>query len=169
MDSKLNLLGIIGLIGAIIMIVGVFLAWLTAEGLLGAYTYTGMDIMNNVDNIATGITIGGVKYALGYSFLPILALICGIIALLLMIVPTFVNTDKFEKINNILGIIVLILAIIVIIVAVLFYTQSWPLLGGSIALTDYYNIGIGFWLVLVGAIITFIGGIMPIAKNKFLS
>ena len=169
MDSKLNLLGLIGLFGAIIMIVGVFLAWLSVDGLLGAYNYTGLDIINNKDNIASGFAIGGNNYSLAYSFLPILALICGIVSILLMIVPTFVNTDKFEKINNILGIVVLIMAIVVVIVAILFYSQSWNVLTYTVTLSSIYNVGAGFWLVLVGAIIAVIGGIMPVVKNKFLN
>ena len=90
-------------------------------------------------------------------------------ALVLMIVPTFVNVDKFEKINNILGIITLILSIIVVICGFLFYLQSWDVLGTKVSLTDVYDVGIGFWLVIVGGIITMIGGLMPIIKNKFMN
>jgi len=170
MDTKFNFLAIIGLLGALLMVIGVFLGWLSADGWLGAYNYTGMDIINNVDNIATGITLGSVTYgALAYSILPLLALICGIIAIILMLITTFCNTDNLKNINNILGIIVLILAIVIVIVAILFYTQSWQLFGGSLALTDVFNIGVGFWLVLAGGIVTVIGGIMPIVKNKCMS
>jgi len=170
MESKFNLLAIIGLIGAVLMVIGVFLGWLTPEGWLGAREYTGMDIINNVDNIATGLHLGTVTIgALSYSFLPLLALICGIVAIVLMLITTFCNSDKLKNINNILGIIVLILAIVIVIVAILFYTQSWPLIGGSVALTDRFAVGIGLWLVLAGGIITVIGGIMPVVKNKFMS
>ena len=94
--------------------------------------------------------------------------ICGIISLVLMIVPTFMNVDKFKQINVILGLIALILAIVVVICGILFYTQSWTALGVTIKLTDIYKIGIGFWLVLIGGIITMVGGLMPIIKEKLM-
>ena len=31
---------------------------------------------------------------------------------------------------------------------------------------EIYKLGIGYWLTMIGAIITFVGGIMPILKNK---
>ncbi len=157
MDSKFNLLGIIALVGAIIMIVGVFLTWLSLDILGGTATMSGMDVFNDGDS------------DFSYGFVPLVALICGIIALVLMIVPTFVNVDKFEKINNILGLITLILSIIVVICGFLFYLQSWDVLGTKVSLTDVYDVGIGFWLVIVGGIITMIGGLMPIIKNKFMN
>jgi len=151
METKdFNLLGIIALVGAIIMIVGVFLDWLTFDFIIKGSSYNGLDIFNDSD--------------LDYKFVPIVSLVCGIIALCLMILPTFMNNDKFEKINNILGIVTLILSAVVIICGILFYTQS----SNGVSLTDVYDIKIGFWLVLIGAIITLVGGLMPIVKNKFM-
>ena len=158
MDSKFNLLGIIALIGAIILVVGVFLDWLILDlGILGKSSMTGWDVFSEADS----------DFSLGFT--PLVALICGIISLVLMIVPTFMNVDKFEKINNILGLIAFILSIVVVICAILFYMQSWDVGGATVKLTDVYDIGIGFWLVLVGGIITLIGGLMPIVKNKFMN
>ena len=152
METKdMNLLGIIGIIGAILLVVGVFLAWLT----FGGESASGWKVFSD----------GGDP--LKYCFTPLLALIVGIISIVLMIVPTFMNVDKFKQINNILGLIALVLAIVVLILAILFWTQSWTVLGVTVKLTDVYGIGIGFWLVLVGAIITVIGGLMPILKSKF--
>lgn len=153
MDSKFNLLGIIALVGAVLMIVGVFLAWVEVSwfGLAGD-KWTGWDVFND--------GLDGVSY----TFVPLLSLICGIIALVLMIVPTFMNVDKYKKINNILGLIALILAIVVVICGLLFYLQSWDVYIGTIHMSDY--IQIGFWLTLIGAVITAIGGIMPIVKNR---
>ncbi len=175
MDMKnINLLGIIALVGAIILVVGVFLGWLSLKDVADAKTYTGWDIQNNVDNIVSGYSFGiGSTAKLGYSFVPLVALICGIISLVLMIVPTIMNTEKFEMINNILGIVALILAAVVVICGILFYTQTLTtttILGNASAkITEVYNFGIGFWLVLVGGIITLVGGLMPIIKNKFLN
>jgi len=162
MDTKnINILGIIGLVGAIILIVGVFLNWLTIKDL--DIAYNGWDIFGNKDDAFDEVK---------YTFVPLVALICGIISLVLMIVPTIMNTEKFEKINNILGLIALILSAVVVICGILFYTQSFThetILGDvTWKLTDLADIGIGFWLVLVGGIITLVGGLMPILKNKFL-
>ena len=165
--KNINLMGIIGLVGAIILIVGVFLGWLSTD----AKVYSGWDIWNDVDNIASGYDFGLIATkGVGYSFVPLVALICGIISLVLMIVPTFMNTEKFKMINNILGLVALIMAVVVVICGILFYVQDITLTtiigSGSRKLTDLCNIGIGFWLVLIGGIITLIGGIMPILKNK---
>lgn len=161
MDYKnLNLLGIIAIIGAVLLIVGVFVTWMSSVN-----TYSGWDIVSNKNNI---------KDIIGYGYCPLVALICGIISLALMIVPTVMNVDKFKKINDILGIVALILAIVVIIVGILWYTQSveytpgFPPVRISAKLTELYDIGAGFWLTLIGAIITAIGGLMPIIKNKLL-
>ena len=161
METKdMNFLGIIAIIGAILMIVGVFLTWGSYE-LLGTHNLTGMDFFNK----ASGV-IDGTKY----TWVPLVSLICGIISLLLMILPTFMNVDKFQQINNILGIVALVMALLVIIFGILFITQEFTSSGliGTYTkkFTDFYNVGIGYWLVIIGAVITFIGGIMPILKNK---
>ncbi len=168
--KNMNLMGIIALVGAIILIVGVFLGWISAKDVADAKVYSGWDIWNNVDGIQNTksfivFTITGI----GYSYIPLVALICGIISLALMVLPTFVNTEKFEQINNILGLVALIMAAIVVVCGILFYLQNITVTGlgaGNYPLADYFNIGIGFWLVLVGGIITLVGGLMPILKNK---
>lgn len=142
MEKKdLNLLGIIALVGAIFMIIGVFINWTSIDAILTTLHQSGWDIYKD------GLY--------DYSYAPLLVLICGILALLLMIVPTFVNVDKFKKINNILGIITLILSLICVIVVCLFYSKMSP------AKAD-----VGLWLALIGSIITLIGGVMPIVKNR---
>lgn len=154
MDMKnMNLLGIIAIIGAVILIVGVFLTWLS----IGDATASGWKVYTDAKDSD-----------MKYTFVPLVALICGIISLVLMIVPTFMNVDKFKQINVILGLIALILAIVVVICGILFYTQSWTAFGVTIKLTDIYKIGIGFWLVLIGGIITMVGGLMPIIKEKLM-
>ena len=163
METKdMNFLGIIGLIGALLMVIGVFLTWGSYD-LLGVHNLTGMDFFNKVDGV-----IDGTKY----TWVPLVALICGIISLLLMILPTFVNTDNFQQINNILGIVAIVFSLLVIIFGILFITQEFTssFFGATVTkkFGDFYSIGIGFWLTLIGAIITFIGGIMPILKNKVI-
>ena len=155
MASNINILGIIGIVGAILMIVGVFLAWAELN-ILGVSlgTISGWDIFSNSD-------VGSI---VKYTFTPLVALIGGILAIVLMVIPTFANTDSMQKASNILGIITIIVAIAVIVLGILFMTQSWDVLGKSISMMNY--IQYGFWLTLIGAIITAIGGIMPIAKNR---
>ncbi len=165
MDYKnLNLLGIIAIVGAILLIVGVFVGWLSYT--FGTqYSFSGWDIWSNKNGISDRIS---------YGYTPLLALICGIISIILMILPTIMNVDKFKTINDILGIVALILAIVVVIVGILWYTQTvnsspsgW-LPHTTYKLTAVYSIGAGFWITLFGAIITAVGGLMPIVKNKLI-
>lgn len=160
MDVKdTNPLGIIGIIGAIIMIVGVFLSWINYNQPLLLteinISWTGLEVFNGDKNLSTYLDVK-------YTFVPLFALICGIISLLLMILPTVMNNEKFENINNILGIVTLILSVIVVIFGILFLTQDM----GTLA--RYASIKIGFWLSFIGGIITLIGGAMPIVKNKLM-
>ena len=160
MEMKdMNLMGLIGIIGAVILVIGVFLDWGTYTLLGTDYHLTGWDFYNKVD---------GVYDETQYTFVPLVALICGIISLALMVLPTFMNMEKYQQINNFLGIIALIMALVVVICGILFYTQSWTAYGVTIKLTDIYKIGIGFWLVLIGGIITMVGGLMPIIKEKLM-
>ena len=154
-SSNINILGIIGIVGAILMVVGVFLAWAEIN-ILGVSlgTVTGWEIFSNSD----------AKEIVSYTFVPLIALIGGILSIVLMILPTFASIDKYEKANKILGIIAIIIAIAVIIFGILFMTQSWDVLGSTISMSSYVQYG--FWLTLIGAIITAIGGLMPIAKGR---
>ena len=158
METKdMNFLGIIAIVGAILMVIGVFLTWGTIDLLIQTKSLTGMDFFNKGDYVLDGTK---------YTWVPLVSLICGIVALLAMILPTFFNTEQFKQINNILGIVALVLALLIIIFGILFATQSFTYLGTSHSFTYYYKLGIGYWFVIIGAVITFIGGIMPILKNK---
>ena len=148
-SSNINILGIIGIVGAILMIVSVFLTWVEVNFIIFKGTASGWEIFTN-----------STLSKLDYSFTPLVALISGIVSLVAMILPTFANSDNLKKTNNILGIVSLIIAIVVIVLGILFMTQSWE----GISMMDY--IQFGFWLTLIGAIIVVIGGIMPIAKNR---
>ncbi len=155
MGKSINLLAIIGIIGGAMMIVGVFLTWVDFKVVgISLGTATGWDIFDGLKDV------DGIKY----TFLPLLDLIAGIIAVIMMIIPTFANVDGYKRANNALGIIVTILSIVVIVISILFMTQSWDLSLVIIHMSDY--IQYGFWISLIGAIITLIGGIMPIAKNR---
>ncbi len=146
-----NILGLIGIIGAILMIVGVFLKWLS---FLGFGDASGWDVFNSW------------RGDYGYGFVPLIALISGIVSLCLMIAPTFIKADHLKKVFVVLGVIAMILAIITLIASILFYIQSWTVAGVTVKLTDIYEVGIGFWLVLAGSIITVIGGLVPVLANR---
>jgi len=155
MGKSINLLAIIGIIGGAMMIVGVFLNWININVAgISIGTATGWDIFDGLKDVSQ----------IKYTFLPLLDLIAGILAVIMLIVPTFANVDGYKKANNILGIIITILSIVVIVISILFMTQSWDLSLVTIHMSDY--IQYGFWISLIGAIITLIGGIMPIAKNR---
>ena len=159
--SKVNLFGLIGFIGTIILIVGVFLGWITLEygafGSTESMSATGWEIFNDEDY----------KDVFEYSYAPIIALVCGVISLITTLLPIVYRN---ENVTRVLGIVTLILAIVAIVISVMFYTNvtdsisiTLPILGTLSAST---SVGIGFWLCMVGAIITAIGGIVDILKNK---
>lgn len=168
--KNMNLLGIIAFVGSILIIVGAFLTWINAPGM----TYSGWEMFTTDDEYIKGFTAGGLVFSgVHYTFLPLLGLICGIISLLLMIVPTFMNVEKFENINNILGIVTLVLSLVIVILGILFITQSVSMDYSSIITTKKLfegdvKVGIGVWFTIIGAAITLIGGAMPIVKNKLL-
>lgn len=159
MDFKsTNPLGIIGIVGAVILIIGAVTSWYSIEVLGHTYTYSGLDIFNNKDHCADDLK---------YTFVPLVCLILGIISLVIMFVPTLMNAEKFQTINNVLGIVALVLAVAAVVCAILFYTQTVDFgYGVTKKLTDMVSFKFGFWLALVGAIITLVGGVMPILKNK---
>ena len=100
METKdMNFLGIIAIIGAILMIVGVFLKWLS---FLGFGDASGWDVFNSW------------RGDYGYGFVPLIALISGIVSLCLMIAPTFIKADHLKKVFVVLGVIAMILAIVVL-------------------------------------------------------
>ena len=154
--SKVNLFGLIGFIGTIILIVGVFLGWITLEygafGSTESMSATGWEIFNDEDY----------KDVFEYSYAPIIALVCGVISLITTLLPI---VYKNEKVTRILGIVTLILAVVAIVIGFMFYGgvgDSVEIFGMSASV----GVDIGFWLCMVGAIITAIGGIVDILKNK---
>lgn len=147
--KEMNPLVVIGLIGAIMLIVGVFTAWLTG----GGNSETGWELYDDLKDVD----------GIDYGWAPLVCLIAGILSFALLVIPMIMNTEKFEQINNILGLVALILAIVAVIVTYLFWSQN---LGGGVHWSDVADMGIGMYLVYIGGIITIIGGIMPILKNK---
>lgn len=152
MDFKsTNPLGIIGIIGAVILVAGVFLAWITVDlGMLGSSTRTGWEVFND--------------WSENGHYTPVFCLAVGVLSILLMILPSIMNVEKFQMINNVLGLITVILSIVTVVIMILFYTQDYY----GLKMTTVFEFGVGYWLCLVGSVITMIGGVMPIVKNKLL-
>lgn len=159
MDKKnINILGLVAFVGAIIMIVGVFLTWGKFEitSIIGSSSteFTGWDMYtDDSDN------------KLEYYYAPLVALICGILAIVAMILPTIDASKKMDNINKILSLVVLIVSIVSIVFMVLFYTNFTDSVdvGGFVGAKT--SVETGFWLCLVGGVITAIGGILPIMKK----
>ena len=153
-ESKFNALGIIALVGALLMVVGVFLNWVEITGTILGFssteTMTGWDIINEED--------AGEIFE--YSFAPIAVLILGIVSLLFTIVPMV----KIGKAGKALGALSLLLAIIAVILCVLFLTDVTSGVGGEYAsLTS--SAGAGLYLSLVGGIVVVIGEMLNLVKK----
>ena len=155
-DTKsINLMGLVGVLGAIILIVGVFLSWVDvtfSAGIFGSETES-----------FSGINIADYEHAdeLAYSYAPIIALAAGIISLIACALPIFMQN---ETLNKVLGIVSLILAIVTIVIMFLFMGE-WTADATYEGFGATIEVGIGFWLCMVGAIITALGGVLDIIKK----
>lgn len=155
--SKANILGIIGLLGAILMIIGVFVSWadISASTVIGGSiqkSYSGWTIFSGED-----------FSDFAYNYVPLVALIAGIVAFVTTILPIILHKPM---VNRILGIISLILAIVTIILVVLFNGDIAEYQIDILVASAKMTTGIGAWLSLAGAAILAIGGIIDIA-NKY--
>lgn len=93
-----------------------------------------------------------------YNYAPLVALVCGIISLIAMIVPMVLPA---KNIGKMLGAVGLILAIVALILTALFYSDFDNAMYGI----EYLDVGAGVWIVMVGSIITILGGILDIVKK----
>lgn len=144
--KQYNVLGIIAIVGALLMIIGVFLSWIDISILGNVEGSSGWEIATDSDG------------EIEYYYAPIVALVCGVISLIAMIFPMVMPAKNIGKALGALG---LILAIVTIIVTILFYNDldTGTIFGISI------SIGAGVWVVIAGAVITIIGGILDLAKK----
>lgn len=140
--KSVNWLGVIAIIGALLMIIGVFLSWYTVSGMGESETASGWEIATDGDGV------------FNYSYAPYVSLVCGIICLIGMIVPMVLPAKNIGKGLSILG---LILAIVTIIVAALYASDAPSLNLGDLG---RMGVGAGVWVVIVGAVLTVIGGII---------
>ena len=155
--SKGNVLGIVALIGALLMIVGVFVAWvdLSITSIIGnaSSNYTGWQVY-------TDDTFADAKY----NYAPLVTLIAGIVAFFTAVLPIVL---KNATANRILGIVSLILGVVALILMVLFNgtMDSLVILGYKVAST---SAGTGLWISLAGSVLLILGAILDIA-GKYTS
>lgn len=143
--KSINWLGVIAIIGALLMIIGVFLSWFDITIFGQTEGASGWEIATDSDY----------SEILSYTYAPIVSLICGIICLIAMIIPIVLPAKNIGKALGALG---LILAIVTLIVSVLYYSD----LGGETIWEFEYGSGAGVWVVIVGAVLTIIGGIIDL-------
>lgn len=153
--NKANILGLIGLLGAIMMIVGVFLSWADSsivimDKVIWEESYSGWDIYSE-DEFSD----------FAYNYVPLVALIAGVVAILTTIIPAVLHMDNIGKI---LGLVSLILAIVTIVLVVVYngdigaYNIDIPDFSSSAGTST----GMGAWISLAGGALLAIGGIIDI-------
>lgn len=146
----------IGIVGAVLVVISFFLTWGTQTvALIGTeFNYTGMELFNK-----EMVNDGSNAYDAWQNFIPLIALVLAVVALIISIVPgENLGGAKTEKM---LGIVSIVIAIGLLVLTVLFMT--W--LGGIDSILMNYTLGMGAYLCLVGSILVFIVGIMPLLKK----
>lgn len=141
---------VIALVGAILGIIAVFLAWFdySETTILGTFkhTITGMGFLSE-SNIADGF----------YKYCPLIAFILAIVVAVLNILPLLkVNIDA--KIINIGSI---VLGLVMIVLVVIWGTAK---IISGLDTTGFSYTGIGAWLMIAGGVLAAAGG----AANMFL-
>ncbi len=147
--SKGNILGILALIGAILMIVGVFVSWVSLDIIiLGSEDYSGWQVYS--DEMFSDAE---------YNYAPLITLVAGIVAFFTAVLPIVL---KKPAVNRALGVVSLILGIVALVLMVLFYGQMDSIEIGGYTLASA-SAGTGLWISLVGAILLVLGAIVDIA------
>lgn len=165
-----KIIGAFGIIGAILMVVCVFLQWGSIEYAFGSYNltynFTGWNLYTDATvNSDIGLKISDLD-ASSYSYAPLVVLICGVVGIIATILPMFV---KSKTASQVLGIIALILAIVSIVLMVLYVTdiavsQSVTILLVKISYTA--SASYGAYIGIVGALLMVIGGIADVVKKN---
>lgn len=142
----------IGVVGAVLVIIAFFLSWGTFAPIIGdSIHYTGMDFFNKevVDADAW------------QNMIPMVALILAIIALIISVVPgEYLGGVKTEKI---LGIVSIVVAIVLLVLIALFMVWFSDFTGDIFV--GEISFGAGAYLGLIGSILVFIVGVLPLFKS----
>lgn len=150
--SKGNALGILALIGALLMIIGVFVAWVDIgfDAIIMSKTtsYTGWEVYS--DEVFEDAE---------YNYAPLVTLIAGIVAFFTAVIPIAL---KKPAVNRVLGILSLILGVVALVLMILFNGQmdSFVVGGHTVASISAAS---GFWVSLAGSVLLILGGIVDIA------
>lgn len=142
------MIGILAVIGGILMIIGIFLAWYEVKGLGSS---SGWDFLTN------DMGPEGIKETMCvYAAIPLL--IAGILTLLLFI-TNFIDALKLPKFVPLISLIMTIVALVFCIAAVL-------TIGDQISEYGIGSYGIGVILCILGTILAIIGPILALIKRE---
>ena len=150
--NKGNALGILALIGALLMIIGVFVAWIDVgfDVIITSKTtsYTGWEVYS--DEMFEDAE---------YNYAPLITLIAGIVAFFTAVIPIAL---KKPAVNRVLGVLSLILGVVALVLMILFNGQMDSI---SIAGLASFSVSAasGFWVSLAGSVLLILGGIVDIA------
>ena len=145
-----QIIGILAIIGAIIMMIGVFVSWMDVDILVGKESYSGWKFLTDFD--ADGFKDIMLKYA------PLMCLIAGILTILIFI-ANFVSQLKVKYLP-VISLIVTILALIFTIIGLLDIND----LGGLIGAVT--KAGIGIYICIIGCILAIIAPIIALIKRE---
>lgn len=158
-----KIFGLFGIIGAIVMILSVFLAWGHIEGTVFILPIKG-DFSGWTLGTGGEMNFYGEKVPLddvAYKYAPIVALVCGIVG---VIAAAFSMFKDNKTVNKGLGILSLILAVISIVVIVLYTVNvSDGYSEEGIVLTS--SASYGAYIGIVGALLMIIYGILGITSK----
>ena len=145
----------IGIVGAVLVVLSFFLTWGSTKIMMfEEINHSGMDFFNKeMWSEASSF------YDAWQNYIPLVTLVLAVVALIISIVPgENLGGVKTEKI---LGIVSIVIAVVLLVITVLFMT--W--FGGIDLLGVTYNLGTGAYICLVGSILVFIVGILPLFKK----
>lgn len=147
MQNKNYLLPVLGGVGAIVAIVGLFLgAWiLGGEGILEAKTYGFFDAFEGVETLLTGTDV---TFASIWATLAMISLLVGIVAVILNVVFKLLNNEKYSMIGKILAWVAGVALIAFIAFGLVFTIVNSGFNGSDEAVS--FTFGIGYWLGLIG-------------------
>ncbi len=168
--SIAKIIGAFGIIGAILMVVCVFLEWGSMEFTLVSetqkFTFSGWGLYSDA-TVYDGIFIHDIKISdlniSNYSYAPIVVLISGIIGIIATVIPMFVKSEAASKG---LGIIALILAVVSIVLMVLCIRDLSNTSGFYDIFKTVISASYGVYIGIVGALLMVVGGIADIAKKN---
>lgn len=151
--SKGNILGIVALVGALLMIIGVFVTWVTVD-----ITALGMTV-SSTDYTGWNVYSDEMFSDAEYNYAPLVALIAGIVAFFTTILPIVL---KKPTANRLLGVISLILGVVALVLMILFNGQMDSI--DLIGLASFsVSAGTGLWIAIAGSVLLILGAIIDIA------